>query len=85
MTSKKSPKVIIVIGSVRIIRIGLTINLNNDKAMATHREVIKPSTYTPESILAIISTAIVVSIILKIDFILLLIKQIEYQKKRCAN
>lgn len=72
-------------GNVRITNIGLTINLNKDNTIATQSEVIKPSTETPGRILAIISTAMVVSIILKIDFIMVLIKQIEYQKKRCTK
>lgn len=81
MTNKKSPNVTKVMGSVRITSIGLTKSLNNDNTIATQREVIKPSTETPGNTFARISTAIVVNIIFKIDFIMRLIKQIEYQKK----
>lgn len=82
MTNKKSPKVSIVMGNVRITSIGLTINLNSDNTIATQSEVTKPSTETPGNIFARMSTAMVVNMILKIDFIMLLIKQIEYQKKK---
>ena len=80
--NKNKPKVTIVIGNVKIIRIGLTINLSKDSNIATHSEAIKSSTYTPGRILAITITAIVVSSIFKIDFILFLLEQIEYQKKK---
>lgn len=85
MTNKKSPNVTNVMGSVRITNTGLTRSLNNDNTTATQREVIKPSIATPGNIFAKISTAIVVNIILKIDFIMRLIEQIEYQKKRCTD
>ncbi len=85
MTNKKSPNVTNVMGSVRITNTGLTRSLNNDNTIATQREVIKPSTETPGNTFANISTAIVVNIILKIDFIIHVIEQIEYQKKRCTH
>lgn len=71
ITIKNNPKVIIVIGNVSTISIGFTVNRNNANTTATSIDVVNPSTETPGSIFAITSTAIVVSMILKIDFIII--------------
>lgn len=81
MTNKKSPNVTNVIGSVRITSIGLTMSLNNDNTIATQRDVIKPSTETPGNTFARMRTAIVVPIILKIDFVIFLYKANRIPKK----
>jgi len=47
ITSRKSPKVIIVTGNVRIIRIGLTIELRRARTMATTNAVYTDETTTP--------------------------------------
>jgi len=60
--SKKRPNVRIVIGRVSIINSGLTNILSNAKSAATTKEVRKPSTATPGSILESITTNMAVTV-----------------------
>lgn len=56
-------------GIVRITKIGFTINRNNEITTATIIAETKPSTTTPDRILARITTATAVRSTLSIDFI----------------
>lgn len=69
MTNKNNPKVRMVIGMVRITKIGFTIKRNKEITIATMIAETKPSTTTPERKLAKITTATAVSSTLRIDFI----------------
>jgi len=66
---RKSPRVTIVIGKVKITRIGFTINLNKAKTIATMIAVPYPSTSIPGSICANTTTATAVNKSLRISFI----------------
>jgi len=70
MTNKKRPKVKIVIGSVRIIKIGFTIAFRNPNTAATIIAVVKLITSTPGKKFAKTKTAMAVSKILKSKFII---------------
>lgn len=70
ITNKNNPKVIIVIGKVRIIKIGLIIKFKIDKTTATIIAVVYESTYTPLRILARTTTAIALSKSRMISFML---------------
>lgn len=54
---RKIPKVIMVIGNVKIIKIGLTISRNKAKTMATISAEPYPATWMPGSISASTNTA----------------------------
>ena len=69
ITNKNKPKLSMVIGIVRITSIGFTIKRNREITTATMIAETKPSTVTPDKILARITTATAVSKTLRIDFI----------------
>jgi hypothetical protein len=67
--SRKSPKVRMVTGKVRMTRTGLTIKFSKLRTMATIMAVVYESTPTPGSIFDKITTAMALRRILKISFI----------------
>lgn len=69
ITNRNRPKVMIVIGKVKIISIGFTNRFKMDKTRATITAVKYVSTFTPFNILARITTAIAFSNKRKISFI----------------
>lgn len=70
ITSKKSPKVTMVIGKVNIMKTGLTMAFKRPRTAATRIAVVKLATLTPGKKLAKTRTAMAVSRILKIKFII---------------
>lgn len=73
ITSKKSPRVRMVIGRVKSTKIGFTIKLSKLNTMATITAVVKESTPTPGKICDKITTATALSKILRISFITLIL------------
>lgn len=67
--NKKIPKVKMVIGNVRIIKIGFTKKFNNPITTATTNATVKEVTVTPGRTLAKINTAAALNNILKRNFI----------------
>lgn len=73
MTNKNNPSVTIVIGNVRMTRIGFKIAFSNAKTMATIIAPVNPATSTPGRNFAKTTTATAVSKILMIKFIILFV------------
>lgn len=69
MTNKNKPRVTIVIGNVRSMRIGFKMTFKSAKTMATIMAPVNPATSTPGRNFAKITTAMAVSKILIIKFI----------------
>ncbi|GGG54017.1 hypothetical protein GCM10011414_24690 [Croceivirga lutea] len=69
MNNKNIPKVKMVIGKVRMTKIGLTIKFNNPNTIATIKATVKEVTVTPGRTLASIKTAPALNNILKRNFI----------------
>lgn len=68
MTSKNNPKVTIVIGKVRITRIGFNMAFKSARTIATIIAPVKPATSTPGRNFAKMTTATAVNSILMIKF-----------------
>ena len=74
ITNKNKPKVRMVTGKVKMIRIGFMVTLNNAKTTATITALVKFTTETPGKKWAITNTAIAVNTIFKMKFINLCFK-----------
>lgn len=69
ITKRNKPNVTIVIGKVKMTKIGFKMAFNNPKTMATMMAPVKPATSTPGSTFARMTTATAVNNILIIRFI----------------
>ncbi len=70
ITSRNKPKVMMVAGRVRNIKMGLIVTLSNANKAATINEVVKELTLTPERISASTKTTTAVKRIWMISFML---------------
>jgi len=69
MTNKKRPKVTIVTGKVKMVKMGFTIKFNRLSTMATRIAVVYEAILTPGSSFAKITTAKALNKMRKINFI----------------